>query len=92
MPLWESGTCHKDACPGEGEDWFKGWTIAPGGKMPVNTIGGMLSEAYYMGFTTLSEGTLHIMGRCREQQRGPQTGAMDYDASNRPNSVKASLN
>jgi acetyl-CoA acetyltransferase len=60
--------------PGEGEDWFKGGTIAPGGRMPVNTSGGMLSEAYYMGLTHLSEGTMQIMDRCGRRQLGPETG------------------
>ncbi|MFH1490760.1 MAG: thiolase family protein [Pseudomonadota bacterium] len=60
--------------PGEGEGWFKGGTIAPGGRMPVNTSGGMLSEAYYMGLTHLSEGAMQIMGRCGRRQLGPETG------------------
>ena len=59
--------------PGEGEDWFKGGTIEPGGRMPVNTSGGILSEAYYMGLTPLSEAAMQIMGRCKERQLGPQT-------------------
>ena len=44
--------------PGEGEDWFKDGTIEPGGRMPVNTSGGQLSEAYYMGLTPLSEAAM----------------------------------
>lgn len=59
--------------PGEGEDWFKGGTIEPGGRMPVNTSGGLLSEAYYMGLTPLSEAAMQIMGRCGQRQLGPQT-------------------
>ena len=59
--------------PGEGEDWFKGGTIEPGGRMPVNTSGGLLSEAYYMGITPLSEAAMQIMGRCGQRQLGPQT-------------------
>jgi acetyl-CoA acetyltransferase len=60
--------------PGEGEDWFRGGTIAPGGRLPVNTSGGLLSEAYYMGLTPLSEGAMQIMGRCGQRQLGPGTG------------------
>jgi acetyl-CoA acetyltransferase len=56
--------------PGEGEDWFKGGTIAPGGMMPVNTSGGQLSEAYFMGLTPLTEGAMQIMGRCGDRQLG----------------------
>lgn len=59
--------------PGEGEDWFKDGTIEPGGRMPVNTSGGLLSEAYYMGLTPMSEAAMQIMGRCGQHQLGPQT-------------------
>jgi len=60
--------------PGEGRDWFKGGTIEPGGRMPVNTSGGQLSEAYQMGLTPLTEGVMQLMGRCGERQLGPKTG------------------
>lgn len=60
--------------PGEGRDWLSGGTIEPGGRMPVNTSGGQLSEAYYMGLTPLSEGAMQIMGRCGKRQLGPETG------------------
>ena len=59
--------------PGEGEDWFQGGTIAPGGRLPVNTSGGQLSEAYFMGLTQIAEGAMQIMGRCGERQLGPKT-------------------
>jgi acetyl-CoA acetyltransferase len=59
--------------PGEGQDWFKDGTIEPGGRMPVNTSGGQLSEAYYMGLTPLSEGAMQLMGRCGRRQLGPST-------------------
>jgi acetyl-CoA acetyltransferase len=59
--------------PGEGEDWFKDGTIEPGGRMPVNTSGGQLSEAYFMGLTQLTEATMQLMGRCGERQLGPKT-------------------
>jgi acetyl-CoA acetyltransferase len=60
--------------PGEGEDWFRGGTIEPGGRMPVNTSGGQLSESYQMGLTPLTEGVMQLMGRCNERQLGPATG------------------
>ncbi len=63
--------------PGEGEDWFRGGTIAPGGRMPVNTSGGLLSEAYFMGLTPLSESAMQIMGRCGQRQLGPATGTKE---------------
>jgi acetyl-CoA acetyltransferase len=59
--------------PGEGQDWFKDGTIEPGGRMPVNTSGGQLSEAYYMGLTPLSEAAMQLMGRCGDRQLGPPT-------------------
>ena len=59
--------------PGEGEDWLKNGTIEPGGRMPVNTSGGQLSEAYYMGLTPLSEAAMQLMGRCGKRQLGPAT-------------------
>ena len=59
--------------PGEGEDWFKGGTIEPGGRMPVNTSGGQLSEAYYMGLTPVTEAVVQLMGRCGKRQLGPAT-------------------
>ncbi len=36
--------------------------------MPVNTSGGQLSEAYYMGLTPIAEGAMQIMGRCGQRQ------------------------
>jgi acetyl-CoA acetyltransferase len=59
--------------PGEGEDWLKSGTIEPGGRMPVNTSGGQLSEAYYMGLTPLTEAAMQLMGRCGKRQLGPTT-------------------
>jgi len=63
--------------PGEGEDWFKDGTIEPGGRMPVNTSGGQLSEAYFMGMTPFAEGVMQLMGRCGNRQLGPRTGTRE---------------
>lgn len=63
--------------PGEGRDWFSGGTIEPGGKLPVNTSGGQLSEAYFMGLTPLTEGVMQIMGRCGDRQLGPKTNTKE---------------
>ena len=65
--------------PGEGEDWFKDGTIAPGGRLPVNTSGGLLSEAYFMGLTPLTEGAVQIMKRCGDRQLGPKTHTKEPD-------------
>lgn len=56
--------------PRESADWFKPERIGPGGSLPVNTSGGMLSEAYFMGLTAVSEGVMQLMGRCGERQLG----------------------
>jgi acetyl-CoA acetyltransferase len=63
--------------PGEGGDWFQGGTIEPGGSMPVNTSGGQLSEAYFMGLTPITEGVMQLMGRCGERQLGPNTATKE---------------
>ena len=60
--------------PGEGKDWFDQGRTGPGGSMPVNTSGGLLSEAYLMGLTPLTEAAMQLMGRCGERQLGPATG------------------
>ena len=65
--------------PGEGEAWFKDGTIEPGGSMPVNTSGGQLSEAYYMGLTPLSEAAMQLMDRCGDRQLGPNTQTRSPD-------------
>jgi acetyl-CoA acetyltransferase len=63
--------------PGEGKDWFKGGMTAPSGRLPVNTSGGLLSEAYFMGLTPLTEGVMQIMGRCGNRQLGPKTNTKE---------------
>lgn len=63
--------------PGEGSDWFKDGRTSPGGEMPVNTSGGLLSEAYFMGLTPLTEGVMQLMSRCGERQLGPKTGTKE---------------
>ena len=42
--------------------------------MPVNTSGGLLSEAYFMGLTPITEAAMQLMGRCGKRQLGPETG------------------
>jgi acetyl-CoA acetyltransferase len=59
--------------PGGGRAWFAGGTIEPGGRMPVNTSGGQLSEAYFMGLTPLTEAVLQLQGGCGARQLGPAT-------------------
>ncbi len=63
--------------PGEGKEWFKDGATAPGGRMPVNTSGGLLAEAYFMGLTPLSEAVMQLMGRCGDRQLGPKTNTKE---------------
>lgn len=60
--------------PGESKDWFNSGRIGPGGSLPVNTSGGMLSEAYFMGLTPVSEAVMQLMGRCGKRQLGVLPG------------------
>lgn len=59
--------------PGEGKDFFAGGRTAPGGELPVNTSGGLLSEVYQMGFTPLTEAVVQLQGVAGERQLGPAT-------------------
>lgn len=60
--------------PGEGKDFFKEGYTAPFGKLPVNTSGGLLSEAYFMGLTPITEAVMQLMGRCGQRQLGVAVG------------------
>lgn len=51
-------------------DFLKRERLAPGGSLPVNTSGGMLSEAYFMGLTPLAESFMQLTGRCGARQLG----------------------
>lgn len=55
-------------------DWLTRERIGPGGELPVNTSGGMLSEAYFMGLTPIAEAVMQLMGRCGERQLGTLAG------------------
>lgn len=48
--------------------------LGPGGTLPVNTSGGMLSEGYFMGLTPVAEGFMQITGRCGSRQLGTLPG------------------
>jgi acetyl-CoA acetyltransferase len=59
--------------PGEGKDFLKAERLGPGGDLPLNTSGGMLSEVYQMGFTPVSEAVVQLRGEAGERQLGPAT-------------------
>jgi acetyl-CoA acetyltransferase len=47
---------------GEGAAFTEGGALEPGGRLPVNTSGGGLSEAYVHGFNLINEGVRQIRG------------------------------
>lgn len=57
------------------KDWLSAERIGPGGEMPVNTSGGMLSESYFMGLTPLSEAVMQLQHRCGMRQLGTVPGS-----------------
>jgi acetyl-CoA acetyltransferase len=59
---------------GEGPDFLKASRLGPGGDFPLNTSGGLLSEAYQMGFTPLTEAVVQLRGEAGKRQLGPGTG------------------
>lgn len=60
--------------PAESVDFFVPERIGPGGSLPLNTSGGLLSEAYCMGLTPVSEAVMQLSGRCGARQLGTLPG------------------
>jgi acetyl-CoA acetyltransferase len=63
--------------PGEGKYFFANGRTAPGGEFPVNTSGGLLSEAYQQGFTSLTEAVVQLQGKAGQRQLGPATNTRE---------------
>lgn len=53
--------------------------LGPGGSLPVNTSGGMLSEGYFMGLTPVAEAFMQLTGRCGQRQLGVLPGTKQPD-------------
>jgi acetyl-CoA acetyltransferase len=63
--------------PGEGKDFFANGRTAPGGELPVNTSGGLLSEVYQQGFTPLTEAVVQLQGKAGARQLGAATNTKE---------------
>ena len=55
---------------GEGAAFTEGGALEPGGRLPINTSGGGLSEAYVHGFNLINEGVRQIRGTSVNQVEG----------------------
>lgn len=64
VTLEDYGFCAK----GEAGRFVAGGTIAPGGRLPVNTGGGQLSSFYMWGMTPVSEGVIQARGQGNARQ------------------------
>ncbi|MFC1907347.1 thiolase family protein [Chloroflexota bacterium] len=63
--------------PGEGKDFYANGRTEPGGELPINTSGGLLSEVYQMGFTPLTEAVVQLQCRADKRQLGPATNTKE---------------
>ncbi len=62
--LEDYGWCAK----GEGGPFVEAGNIAPGGTIPVNTGGGLMSGFYLFDYTGLAEGVRQLRGECGDRQ------------------------
>lgn len=69
MALEDYGFCGS----GEAGEFICGGRIRPDGKLPLNTSGGQLSEAYVHGMNLLIEGVRQLRGDSTTQVKGART-------------------
>lgn len=65
ITLEDYGFCEK----GEGKDFVKDGRIGIGGEIPLNTHGGLLSQAHLEGMLHLTEGARQLRGNEVEPER-----------------------
>jgi acetyl-CoA acetyltransferase len=58
---------------GEGAAFSEGGALELGGRLPVNTSGGGLAEAYVHGFNLINEGVRQLRGASTSQVAGADT-------------------
>ena len=76
LEVYDSFSCHipfalegYGFCPvGQGGKFIQDGAIEIGGKLPVNTSGGMLSETYMRGWNHQIEAVRQLRGECGERQ------------------------
>jgi acetyl-CoA acetyltransferase len=66
--LEEFGFCER----GEAKDFVRDGTIELGGKLPINTHGGQLGEAYIHGMNGIAEGVRQVRGTSVNQVDGTE--------------------
>ena len=52
---------------GEAKDFIKGGAIEVGGRLPVNTNGGLIGEAYIHGMNNITEAVRQVRGTAANQ-------------------------
>jgi acetyl-CoA acetyltransferase len=63
--------------PGEAGPFLQEGHTRPGGRLPVNTNGGQLSESYMWGWLHLCEAVRQLRGECGDRQIDDPTHALD---------------
>jgi acetyl-CoA acetyltransferase len=58
--------------PGEARDFIASGAIGPGGRIPVNTNGGLLGEGYIHGMNNIIEGVRQVRGTAPNQVPGAE--------------------